>query len=118
MSLLSFFSQKRATLLPIAALMAISPALHGCTDEEVATTLGVAAVAAGVTAIVVADGNGGHYDHDECRDNYRNVCHEYRDYYGNYQRECRNEYYNGCGYNSGPNWSTLAAAPAASQELT
>ena len=103
----TIFSQKVSRRLArvggaivVAAL--ISAGLPGCTDEEVATTVGIVAIGAGI-GIIAAGGDNDNHDHDhngyghdhghyECQGGYKTVCTSYRDYYGCIKQDCRQTY--------------------------
>jgi hypothetical protein len=68
--------------------LAVSSQLTACTEEEVASALGAAAIIAG--AVVIANNT-------ECVDGYKTVCHDYTDYWGSTRTECR-EVYDSCAY--------------------
>jgi len=66
-----------------------------CTDEEVATSVGVIAIGVGAGLIIGANDNDNHHHHRGhyvCEGGYRYSCYSYRDYYGNYRRDCRDVY--------------------------
>jgi hypothetical protein len=109
----------KATGSALAIAMALS--LQGCTDQELATGLGVVAIGAGAAAIGVAHGSSDrHRDRHRhgrgrsiCEGGYEYRCTTYRDYWGYERRECRNEW-NSCRYSR---WQPYGSADVMSLEL-
>ncbi len=88
-------------ILGIGLLLAMGTSLQGCTDEEVAAGVGLAAIGAAIVIIGDNDhgydnGRGHGRDHGRrggrCEGGYVNRCTTYRDYYGHQRRECRREW--------------------------
>lgn len=70
-------------LLMAASLTVGALNLTACTDEEVATTIGIGAIIGGAILI----GANSH-----CVAGYKQVCHDFRDFRGRIRSECREEY--------------------------
>lgn len=73
-------------------LLASTPMMQSCNDEEVAT--GAAVVAVGAAAVAIGSAVGSRND-DGCYNNYRRVCRTRWDYFGREINECYNVR---CGY--------------------
>ncbi len=82
----TFISRKN--ILVALMLAAVSLQLTACTDEEVATAVGVGAIVGG--AVLIGS-------QTNCQGAYRTVCHDFRDYYGHWHSECRREW-DSCAY--------------------
>lgn len=77
---------KVAVMLLSASVLSFTP---GCTDAEIAGTIGAIAIGAGIAAGAGHNHGHGHY---RCLGGFRDVCHQYVDYYGHLRTECRTEY--------------------------
>jgi hypothetical protein len=82
---------KKQTLiksLTLTTLLVSLTTLSSCTDEEIATVIGVGAIIGGAAII---DNN------SYCVGGYRTACHTYHDYFGYPRTECR-QVYDRCAY--------------------
>ncbi len=100
------FNTKKALNVALALAMAVN--MTACTDEEVATTLGAAAIVAG--AVIIAENT-------ECVGGYRTVCHDSYGYYGRRRTQCR-EVYDSCLYTRIGSLSQFADANVTASAVT
>ena len=85
-------------------LVGLGTGLQGCTEEQVAAGVGLAAI--GAAFVIIGDSDSDYdrgRDHGRrrgrCEGGYVRRCTTYRDYYGNKHRECRREW-DSCKYYS------------------
>ncbi len=96
---------KTLKALNVALVLAMGVNMTACTEEEVATAIGAAAIVAG--AVVIANNT-------TCHGGYRTVCNDYYTYRGHRRTECR-EVYDSCLYTT---IGSLSAPGVAEQVVT
>lgn len=84
----------KARFVSLALLASVATGTTACTDSEVASFIGGV-----VIGVIVSDDDGHGHHHGHCQPGYREVCREWRDYYGRRHRDCRSEY-DSCAYTS------------------
>jgi hypothetical protein len=72
-------------IVSLLILLATTLNLQGCTDGEIA-------VGAGLIGVIIGIGIGSGHDHGSCHGGYVRRCTDWRDSWGNYRHECREEW--------------------------